>query len=360
MRSNSMRAAAVIATGLIFAWGSTASADFVSDFSAGGGLSEWGVNIPTVANRAGGQATDNWWPGATNANLPGTRAATGLTDGVYYYDLDDGVLAPDGGGQPYDAEFLGVGFDDDYLYIAIVSGQRPNNGATNYSPGDIHIETASGAVYGIEVGGDYGGAAGSEINAGDLGSTYAIKSDGHTVSPDGILRSDGTGGATTTKAWNGSSVVTTNLTYNTAQVAGALFLTDPDPSLTTTSPNAPSTQNRWLYDPIGTASTYSPVQLQTSGDSLGLADYSFIQSYNSNHSVIELKIARIHFGPDLAFGGQLTTVTWSASCGNDLIDRALKVTLPDNQVTVPEPASLALLVMGGLSFLGVRRWRKNG
>src|SRR3569623_1864256 len=83
---------------------------------------------------------------------------------------DGGYLGPHYGGQNYDAEFMGVALQDSMLYVAIVTGQRPDNGLERYSPGDILIVTSNG-LFGIEVGGGKGGNNGSAITELALDTT---------------------------------------------------------------------------------------------------------------------------------------------------------------------------------------------
>jgi hypothetical protein len=65
------------------------------------------------------------------------------------------------------------------MYLAIVTGQRPDNGLSTYSPGDIYMTTPLGIVS-IEVGGGPGGGAGGAIAEGAEGSTYNVYSNGYT------------------------------------------------------------------------------------------------------------------------------------------------------------------------------------
>jgi hypothetical protein len=74
----------------------------------------------------------------------------------FNYAIEDfvgsgGLVDPLFGGQPFDAEFLGVGVDGNTLRVAIVSGQETGNGFSNYSPGDLYVRTETGAVYGQDL-----------------------------------------------------------------------------------------------------------------------------------------------------------------------------------------------------------------
>ena len=67
-------------------------------------------------------------------------------------DTDDNsnsyAVGPNYGGQNYDAQFLGITVHNNILNIGIASGQRPDNGLRNYSPGDIYIDI-NGIIYGM-------------------------------------------------------------------------------------------------------------------------------------------------------------------------------------------------------------------
>jgi hypothetical protein len=98
--------------------------------------------------------------------------------GIDVHDHNDngGINAPldvYSGGQKFDAECLAAAVQGGNLFIAISTGQRPDNGFTNYAPGDIKIDT-SGGVYGVEVGGGIGGGAGSAITTGAPGASYTM------------------------------------------------------------------------------------------------------------------------------------------------------------------------------------------
>ena len=185
-----------------------------------GDLSEWGGNA----------ALDFSLPN----NAVGTATVGGLTFRYHHEDSSDtagdsGPLGPNHGGQNYDGEFLGVGVDGTDLVIAIVTGQRSDNGFTRFAPGDIRITTTNGSIYGIEVGGGAGGGPGAAITEGANGSTYALNSSGYT-----------TGHTSSPGAGPGSD-----------HTAGALFLTD---------------SSDWILDPINGGTPpfdgLQPVQLQ--------------------------------------------------------------------------------------------------
>jgi len=218
---------------------------------------------------------------------------------------DSGYVGPNYGGQNYDVEFMGVALKDGQLYIAIVTGQRPDNGLERFSPGDIRIVANNGHVYGIEVGGGAGGAgAGVLTQIGDpLGSTYTLNSSGFTLS-------HGTSARTVGSIWQ-------------------------DPN--------------WLMDPIPPATA---VQLADdgSGKPMGTATYIYTRDgdLTKQHSVIELSLALATFGDATALD-----IYWAPSCGNDVLV-VYDDLLP---ARVPEPGTLAALGIGLIGLAMVRRRR---
>jgi len=328
MRLNSMRAmSTAIALGLTLVWGSTASASITVDGSLSsdwditvldGNFSVWGTNANgTVMQTTAGDGSNNSGENELDA---------GPNSGFKYkYNAEDnndnnnsGFIDPLSGGQNYDAEFLGVGVEGTNLVIAIVTGQRPDNGFANsptntlglYSPGDIYIGTDQGD-YGIEVGGGAVNGAGTAQTSG-AGSFYTVNGSGYTIAHTDV----------------GTYSVGT-LVYN------------PD------------------WQP-GISGGVTDVQIKSATGAAEGAASSYIYTRNSvtgtsQHAVIELIIPLSYFG--LHGLNTINLVKWAPGCGNDQVG-VLEVNT-NIDTDVPEPTSLALLVMGGLSFLGVRRFRKN-
>jgi hypothetical protein len=266
-----------------------------------GSLSDWGV---TVADND----ASSWGVSAGT----GTRSFGGFT---YFYHQEDQpdlagdnyVLGPNLGGQNYDAEFLGWGLQDGYIKIGISTGQRPDNGSDKFAPGDIRIVTSIGD-FALEVGGSGtpgSPAATSFITDGALGSTYQLNSNGFTT---GVTNSNQPGG-------------------RVGQTAGSVWI---NPT--------------WILDPISPA---TPVQIAPTGGSFGgLADFYYTRNaFGSQHAIIEVAI------PSYIFGTlDVLRVEWSPSCGNDVVAASGRAILHN-----PEPSSIALLMMAGLSVLGFRR-----
>jgi hypothetical protein len=243
-----------------------------------GGLSDWGVSV-----------ADN---NGSNFGVPAGAGQTTLGDGsVMYYHLEDQhdlaghstYLEPNYGGQDYDAEFMGVVINGTQLSIAIVTGQRPDNGLTFFGPGDIRIQTSQG-VFAVEVGGGMGGGSGTAIVEGALGTTYRLNSSGETK---GVLTSDGTSVGDLTGP-------NPQLAANAMQTAGSIWK---DP--------------QWILDPIV---PQGPTQMQfVGGTRIGDADYIYTRNSSTNqHSVIELTLNAALLG-----GGTIESVFWRPSCGND-------------------------------------------
>lgn len=281
------------------------SASVEAGFVVDGDLSDWGVTNSTL----------------TTWTIASVSSGAAIGDGFEFKYMredssdtagDSGFLGPNYGGQNYDAEFLGVGRNGSYLVIAIVTGQRPDNGFARFAPGDIRIGTSLG-YFGVEVGGGAGGNGGAAINEGAPGSTYTLNSSGfttaHTASPPGNLHT-----------------------------AGSVWLTSP---------------SDWILDPI-TAGTppfdgKQPVQLQFTGGILkGTADYIYtLNSLTAQHAVIELAIPMSVFG-----GALIESVQWAPACGNDVL-------YVETAIHSPEPATLVMSLLGMAGFAGVRRYRRN-
>lgn len=291
--------------GLLLLFGGTvANAGFVAD----GSLADWGSNNSWT--------TDTW-----TAGLTGT--GSGFTYAYFNDDLignqgHSATLGPNAGGQDYDAEFMGIAKIGNKLAIVIVTGQRADNGASYFSPGDIRIETSNG-IYGIEVGGGKGGLGQTQVVYGDAGSTYVVDSNGYAISPY------------------------LNASHPADHTAGTLWK-----------------DATWINDPISTptGSTgppnfygQNPVQQFTGGTHIALGDatdYKYIMdSTHGQHAVIELSI-------DLNALG-LTTITeiqWAPACGNDFV-------YVQPNIHTPEPASFVLGLLGVAGAAGLRRQRRQ-
>jgi MYXO-CTERM domain-containing protein len=183
------------------------------------------------------------------------------------------------------------------MYIAIVSGQWPDNGVARYLPGDIYLTTPVGIV-GIEVGSRSSGGAGNTITEGAAGSTYNLNSNGYTQS-------------------------------------------------------CGTTDAGWSMDPLGTP---TPVQMNINGAStkIGDADYAYTRNDQTDqHAVIELALDITNL-----LGEGLIGIHWSPSCGNDVVMAFFQASMPPTSVEVPEPSS-ALVWLLGVAAIGAMRARQR-
>lgn len=278
-------------------------------------LADWGITVK--------DATSNGAPGSPGASIYGFTV-TGANQASYngfqfrYMKEDQrdlpqengDVLGPFRGGQNYDAEFLGVGVDDGKLVIAILTGQRPDNGFDYYAPGDIRITTTNGTVYGIEVGGGAGHSNTTDktpIWGGASGSTFDLDSRGFT---DQHI----------------------SHTYTTRkEFAGSIWY-NPD----------------WILDPIEgdyrTQIDHGDTSTSRFVNQLGSNFYNSRDDYKNQHAIIEVAI------PLAWLSGVIDSVEWAPACGNDLLEvDSLQI------IATPEPMSGVMMVLGGLGAIAYRR-----
>lgn len=276
-----------------------------------GNLTEWGVTNAGVSS----------W--SIGGSVSGSALGTGFAFNYLREDISDLVddaapLGPNLGGQRYDAEFMGVGVDGNNLVIAIVTGQRRDNGLQRFSPGDIRITTTAG-VFGIEVGGGQGGTAGTSVVEGGTGSgsTYALNGNGFTT----------------------AHTASTAPVSGTEHAAGTMWKT---------------AAGDWITDPINGGTPpkngFEPVQVQFNGGTYaGTADYMYLfDGTLGSHAVIELSIALSNFS-----NGTITGVQWAPSCGNDF------VYVEGQAIQTPEPATLVMGLFGIAGVAGMRRFRRS-
>ena len=219
----------------------------------------------------------------------------------------NGYLNPGYGGQAYDAEAIYVAFDNSNLYIAIATGHNPltpNNPNNNsYGAGDIAIDFIDHGVkgsfdYGIELLGN-----GTTTTRGHVYSNvnWAL----------GVWKSNG--------AWTG---------YRDPGAAGNIALADPSHPTSILGGTD-----------VGTGSV--------AYTTLGQNKYGIWTG--DLHYFYEVSVPLSSFGADWAEGKHFD-VHWSQNCANDsiLVD-------PPVRATVPEPGTLALLPLGMLGIVALRR-----
>jgi hypothetical protein len=213
-------------------------------------------------------------------------------------------LNPGYGGQPYDAEAIYVAFDANNLYIAVATGHNPNTpdiftaAGDSYAPGDLAIDFGRDGSfeYGIEL----------------LGSATTQK--GHVYSGVnwglGVWKANG--------AWTG---------YYDPNAAGNMALaTAADPTSILGGSD------------VGTGT----VAYTTIGqDNYGTWEHDL-------HYFYEVSVPLSSFGAD--WGGKAFDVHWTQNCANDSI---LVDPVPGGPL--PEPGTLALLPLGMIGLMAVRR-----
>lgn len=269
-----------------------------------GAATDWGITLTNSAT------------GALNAYGGGAGVTADGFLGIDVQDVNDFAghstyIGPNFGGQDYNAELLAVAMNGSTVSLLLITGQRPDNGERNYSPGDIRIETSAGR-FGIEVGGGlYGG--------GDAGGLIETKSDGTLIALG------------TTYLLNGSGYTDSHFNHATP-AAGSIWQ-----------------GGGWILDPINPK---GPTQLNPGalGLQVGLSDYVYtrndLSGPQNTHAIIELS-----FDIGVLGGADLQSVHWRPSCGNDEVNLAVSLT------PVPEPSSLALAALGvaGLALLRRRK-----
>jgi hypothetical protein len=314
-----------------------------------GNLDDWNITVRT-GERASADVTAPY-SGGTIIGVPGTTQDYGKTKygngvagsvagllGFVIEDSNDVItssyeVGEDFGGQNYDAEGMFAATNGTHLLLAILSGQRPDNGFSEFAPGDIRIRIGDGRTFGVEVGGYLAQGVTSSNNAADNGDTRIVEGDPGTFF---VLNSSGitTGYSTDPPAGDG------------LHRAGTLWQTD---------------DTDWWTEQTGGGSNppFDRTQLQlTGGDQVNaVIDYVFTRdnnldtdgetidsssAANKQHSVIELSI------PWSALGlapNQTLTIEWRPSCGNDNL--VVPIVYPHSPPPVPEPGSIA--IWGGIA-----------
>lgn len=320
------------------------SASASATMSVDGNLADWGVTVvdtPATGTCSNTSSTNaaichntDYSPVAavgTGHILAGGGKLLGFTvqdgnDTSNNYGNAPGYLAPYYGGQNYDAEFLGIAQENGKLYVTIVTGQRPDNGSTEWGPGDLRMAVSSlggpaNGTYGVELGGGTATSAtsGTAITTvGGNGSTYSMNSEGYTSGVTSLS------GQTVGSIWKqGASV---NATTGTMFLPGVV--------------NTEATQ----------------IDQNHHGSAAGAVDaiYETRNDYGTQHNIIELEldIASLLQTTDTSLWTAYSlNLEWGPDCGNDLIVSGVQFAAND----IPEPASFSILLLG----LGAAAWKRR-
>lgn len=282
-----------------------------SGITVDGNLAEWGV---TLANNNGSNLAHT---------LGANDASPGCTSQNAFFRCEDTndnsnnyQVTPYWGGQDYDVEFLGMAQHNNTLFFGIATGQRPDNGAALYSPGDLFL-TVNGVQYVIEMGGGIAGAVGGSAQTqGAAGSLFNINASGSTT-------------GTMTLA---------------DQAAGSVWRVNQGTTL----------------NGIGALGSTHAVQFDatTGQTALGMAQlYATLNTASANqHAVWEVALDLSLFNLTSGQAFSVVDAHWGPSCYNDVLS------IGGEGRAVPEPATLVLLGAGllGLGSLHRRRQPSDG
>lgn len=310
----------------------TAQAELVS--VADHSLSDWGLSFSSSDTLVtpGLTTQHNVSSGSDKNNTSPSYTQGGFTYWYNYEDTDDSAgnnvnVGPHTGGQNYDGEFLGAGFYTDadgnqYLAIAIVTGQRPDNGTQYYSPGDIRINTLFGETYGVET----------------TGKTYTLDSSGNTTSSK---TSQYAAGTVVQASDDNSWVLPPFSPYTPVQLNNTTYKSGKQ----TLAGNNAAVGSAELYS-SGNSLTYSVTERKRVNGQWK----NVTTQYKSQHAFYEVLIPLSYFG-----GAPVTSVHWAPSCGNDLLDVNLGNGVVPTGSNAPEPGSAVLALMAGLGVWRIRR-----
>ena len=342
-----------------------------------GSVSDWGVVLHNGGNTTYGGSVYTGVLGAysgpgTGAGLIGYMKPTqpGNANGPNAEDTNDqagtnAVVTPWGGGQKYDAEFLAVALDrpatgslrNATISILIVSGLRPDNGATLFGPGDIRIDGLTGH-FGIEVGGGAGHTGGADVahqtEAGN-GWTYAL-SYGQSGCIGCTTGSTGDGAVKAGSIWKDPTWLMDPLASAANGGANGGAYDDPHghPDNLLLYPFEDDDRNQIDHAHAGTDVTPAGTKYWYTADEL--MDSAGVKSL---HSVIEISMLADPFVVTDGNGNESLSfsVSWGPGCNNDVLalDAAVFEQYQGNHV--PEPAFLG--VSGLIAGIGLPLCRQR-
>ncbi len=264
---------------------------------------------------------------------------------VKAHEESDGVLSPGGGGQIYDAEAMYLDWDNNNLYIAVVSG-TPETG-TDYGPGDLAINFGTPVgnhyAYGLETTGKIGARARMENN--HHGNTQITRTNGNFKSGN-----DGNGQYYDASHWSGNHGYTLNSNR------GSLYSVAADGWGVGLPGNGVSNPTSILKGDeeagIGDGIQYFYGEAHVNGD------YT-IGGYGGDHYLIEAAIPVSIFGTTVwesfTDGSVELALHWTQNCGNDNINLTHKEP-PGGGGSIPEPGTIALMSLG---FVGLGFYRRR-
>lgn len=236
------------------------------------------------------------------------QASDWLPNSGIKYQIEDqhsALLDPGYGGQAYDAEAIYMTWDASNLYVALATGHSPltqNKPSSNsYAAGDLAIDFGNNGSY--EFGIELLGSANTQRGHVYTDVDWAL----------GIWKPNG--------AWTG---------YRDPAAAG----------------------NIAQADPLHPTSILSGTQVGS-----GTVAYTTVGQNNYGawtkdmHFFYEVSVPLASFGDNWA-NGNVFTVHWTQNCANDSI-----AVDPPITGAVPEPGTLALLPIGMIGLMALRRKR---
>jgi len=325
-----------------------------SSITVDGGVSDWGVVLHNGGNTTYGGSNYTGVIGAYSgpgggAGLIGymSPVTPGNPLGPNAEDTNDraangGIVTPWEGGQKYDAEFMAVALSTPLngdlkhsnLSILIVSGLRPDNGATYFGPGDIRVNGLAGS-FGIETGGGVGHTGGVDVahqtQASD-GYTYTLTYGGGCIGCTSGTTADSAvkaGSIRQNPGWINDPLASA---ANGGASGGAYDDPNGHPDDLNLYPFEDDDRSQIDHAHAGTDVTPADMQFYYTADEL--MDGA---NNKSVHSVIELSFAAEPFVVTDASGNQTLSfsIDWGPGCNNDVLEVDAYAYQPHQWVSEP-------------------------